>query len=267
MATMIFYQKPTALNRERHRNLKLDASAGNFSFAEKTNSVLIAATEIVDAALSYPVVFVGKAGGPFTLAAMVGLNDQENLYVDANGQWEADCYLPAFVRRYPFVLAEGDGEGADLTVCVDESFVGLNEETGEALFDADGTEAPLLTGAVDFLRLFHIEMQNTNAFAARLAELDLLTQKTIEVQRDGKKQLVEGIFIIDQEKLMKLDDVTLLHLLRNGDMSLIHAHLFSLKHVPRLAARLDRRTSAATQAATEAAQSLLESMPAAPTVM
>lgn len=263
MATMIFYQKPTALNRERHRKLKLDVTVGNFSFATKTNSVLIASTEMVDAALSYPVVFVGKAGGPYTVAAMVGLNDQENLYVDADGQWETDCYMPAFVRRYPFVLAEGDDANADLTVCVDESFVGLNETTGEALFDAEGKESPLLQGAVDFLRLFHVEMQNTNAFGKRLAELDLLVQKTIEVQRDGKKQLVEGIFIVDQEKLLKLDDATMLHLVRNGDLSLIHAHLFSLKHVPRLAARLDRRTSAATKAAGE----LLESMPTAPTVM
>jgi hypothetical protein len=242
---MIFYDKPVALNRERHRDLKLAPATGDFSFARHTNSLLIAATEVPDAALSYPVVFVGNPGGAFALAAMVGLRDQDNLFVTEGGAWDADSYVPAFARRYPFVLAEGDGADAELTVCVDESFAGLGNEHGEPLFDADGKETPMLAGAVDFLRLFHAEMGRTHAFAQRLVELDLLVPKTIEVQQGGKKQVVDGIHIVDVEKLRALDDAALLALVRSGDMAIVDAHLLSLKQIGRLAARLDRRAPAA----------------------
>ncbi|MET0320103.1 MAG: SapC family protein [Duganella sp.] len=237
---MIFYQKPVALNRERHRNLKLAAATGDFSFSQHTNSLLIAATELVDAAMRYPVVFVGQPGGPYALAAMVGLSEQKNLFLKADGSWEADCYIPAFARRYPFVLAEGQGATDELTVCVDEAFSGLNEEHGEALFDAEGRETPMLQGAVDFLRLYHAEMQQTHLFTQRLAALDVLVPKTVEVESNGKKQVVDGFFIIDAARLQALDDAALVQLVRSGDMQLIDAHLFSLKQITSLAIRIDR---------------------------
>lgn len=244
MSTLNFYQTPVALNRERHRHLKLDASKGNFLFAAKTNSLLLATTELIDAAASYPVVFVGEAGGPYTLCAMVGLNNEENLFVDAAGSWDAGSYVPAFVRRYPFVLSGGADDEADLAVCIDESFSGFNEQDGQPLFDADGKESPLLLGAIDFLRHFHAEMHETNAFAQRLADLGLLTAKTFEVERDGKKRVVEGVVIIDAEKLAALDDATVLSMVRNGDMALAHAHLVSIKQIPHMAVRLEQRSQA-----------------------
>jgi hypothetical protein len=239
MTSMIFYETPVALSRSRHRDLRLMPATGDFSFARNINSLLIAATELPDAALHYPVVFVGKPGGPYTLAAMVGLNDQNNLFLDADGAWEADAYIPAFARRYPFVLAEA-GDGDDLTVCVDEAFTGWSETEGEALFDADGKESPMLQGAVEFLRQFHIEMQSTHQFAQRLAQHDLLVPKTVEITRDGKKQIIDGIYVVDAARLHALDDGALAGVVRNGDMGLIDAHLLSLKHVARLSARLDR---------------------------
>lgn len=245
MTTMIFYQKPVALNRERHRKLKLDAGACNYLFAAKTNSLLLAATEMIDAAASYPVVFVGQAGGPYTLAALVGLTHQENLFVDAAGRWDAGSYVPAFARRYPFVLASGDEQHPDLAVCVDESFAGLNEERGQPLFDAEGKETALLTGAIDFLRHYHAEMDNTNAFAQRLSDLGLLTQKSFEVERDGKKLVVDGVVLIDADRLAALDDATVLNMVRSGDMALAHAHLLSLKQIPHLAVRLGERARSA----------------------
>ena len=248
MAAMLFYETPVALNRERHRHLKLAPATGKFNFAQRTNSVLLAATELADAALSYPVVFVGNAGGPYALAAIVGLSDGQNLFLDADGSWAPDAYIPAFVRRYPFVLAEDGNAGDDLTVCVDEAFPGLNGTDGEPLFDADGQSSPMLNGVIDFLRLFHTEMRNTHEFAKQLGELDLLTPKVIEVERGGQKQAVDGIYIVDEAKLRALPDDVLARLVRNGSMQLIDAHLLSLKRVAGLAARLDRRAGATTPA-------------------
>jgi len=243
-----FYQTPVALNRERHRNLKLDPSLGNYLFAAQTNSLLLATTELIDAAASYPVVFVGEAGGPYTLCAMVGLNNEENLFVDAKGSWDAGSYVPAFVRRYPFVLSGGADENGDLAVCIDESFPGFNEQNGQPLFDAQGKETPLLQGAIEFLQHFHAEMLHTTDFAQRLSALGLLTPRSFEVQRDGQKRVVEGVVVIDAEKLSALDDATVLTMVRSGDMALAHAHLLSIKQVPHLAVRLEERLKNAADA-------------------
>ncbi|MDR2195564.1 MAG: SapC family protein [Gallionellaceae bacterium] len=234
MAEMIFYERPVALNRERHRNLKLRPQAdGQFNFARHTNSVLMAAAEIEEAIKDYPVVFVPAGEGHYVLAGLLGLRDQENLFVDAAGNWRVNTYLPAFVRRYPFVLAEG-GDG-QLTVCVDESYPGLNESEGEALFADDGTDTPLLAGAVDFLKRFHIEMRRTREFTDRLAALDLLVPKTIQVNRGGKQEVLEGLYIVDEQKLRGLGDAQSLELLRSGYLFWIYAHLCSLGNVERLA--------------------------------
>lgn len=237
---MIFYDKPVALNRERHRNLKLQGKPGDISFAKKTNSVLLAATEMAEAAKDYPIVFIGKENGPFTLAAIVGLRDGENLFIDENGQWQAGTYVPAFVRRYPFILAENDDDDTNLTVCVDESYVGLSADEGEALFDDKGKESPFLQGTVDFLKLFHAEMQRTRLFGQQLCDYGLLEPKVIEINRDGKNLVLEGLYIVSREQLESLDDNKTLSLCRNGAMGWIHAHLLSLSHIERMAIRINQ---------------------------
>jgi hypothetical protein len=257
---MIFYDRPVALNRERHRALKLDKQPEDFSFASQTNSVLLAMTESAEAAKDYPIVFVGKAGGPFALAALVGLRENENLFVGADGAWATATYVPAFARRYPFVLAEAEGGDENLTVCIDETYAGLNTEIGDALFNEDGAESPLLNGAVEFLKLFHAEMKQTRLFAQKLFEYGLLEQKTIAINRDGKQQVLEGLFVIDRQKLQALDDAQALDLFRSGAMYAIHAHLQSLTHVERLAIRLDQRVQAS--AATVSAPAAVVDAPA-----
>lgn len=254
MTTMIFYDRAVALNRDRHQKLKIQLKKDHFSFSAKTNSVLVAGSEFVEASRDYPIVFVGKEGGPFTLAALVGLSDKDNLLVDENGNWEPDAYIPAFIRRYPFVLAGGD-DAESLTVCIDEAYPGLNEERGEALFNADGTETPYLKGVIDFLVLFHSEMKRTSAFAEKVASLGLLTSKVVTIEREGSKQTLEGAWVVDEAKLNALDDAAMLDLVRTGYLGWIYAHLMSLNNVSRLAKRLDKRRIAQTAAAaSEAAE-------------
>src|SRR5436853_5235770 len=86
--TMLFYERAVALNRDRHQKLRMEALANHYAFAAKTNAMLIASTELAEAARDHPIVFVGPQGGPFALAALVGLRNDENLLVDAAGQWD-----------------------------------------------------------------------------------------------------------------------------------------------------------------------------------
>jgi hypothetical protein len=247
MTTMIFYERAVALNRDRHQNLKIQLKADHFSFAGKTNSVLLAGSEFAEASRDYPIVFVGKEGGPFTVAVLVGLSDKENLLVGESGVWEANTYIPAFIRRYPFVLAGAD-DAESLTVCIDESYTGLTDASGESLFASDGVETEYLKNVVEFLRLFHSEMKRTSAFAGKVAELGLLTPKVITVEHDGRKQTLDGLWVVDEAKLSALNDADTLDLVRTGSMGMIYAHLVSLNNVARLAKRLDSRRKAAQNA-------------------
>src|SRR5688572_15945468 len=251
---MLFYERAVALNRERHQKLHMEALPNHFAFAAKTNAMLIASTELAEAARDHPIVFVGPQGGPFALAALVGLRNDENLLVDASGNWDPQTYIPAFARRYPFVLAEGEDKSV-LTVCVDEAYGGLNDARGEALFDDQGRESDYLKRVLEFLRAFHADMQRTRDFAARLHELGLLVSKvlTIEQQREGKaeRQLLEGVWVVDEEKLRGIDDARIVELFRNGYAGWIYAHLLSLGNVRRLAARLDRTSRLTNEDALE----------------
>ncbi len=238
--SMIFYERAIALNRERHQALKIQLKADHFSFARKTNSVLIAGSEFAEAARDYPIVFVGSEKGPFTLAALVGLNDKENVLVGADGRWEPNAYIPAFIRRYPFVLAGADG-AETLTVCVDEAYDGLDNERGEALFNADGTETTYLKNVIEFLVLFHGEMKRTSAFATRVFEMGLLTSKVVTFEREGIKKTLEGAWVVDEAKLNALGDDKLLELVKTGYLGWIYAHLMSLNNLKRLARRMDAR--------------------------
>ena len=246
----MFYERPVALNRERHQALRLAPVPGHYRFAAGTNALPIAGSEFGAAARDYPIVFTGQEGGPFNVAALVGLRDDENLMVDDQGQWASGTYVPAFARRYPFVLAKSPGSDR-LTVCVDEVYPGLVKTEGEALFDDAGKETPFLQRVLAFLRAFHEEAKRTTDFATRLKELGLLVPKMISVQRKGQpRRAVRGLWTVDVAKLRALDDARVLELYRNGYLPLIEAHLLSLGALPRLISRLDEHTAVSDESGT-----------------
>ncbi len=237
MKQLLFYEQPVALNKERHRAFKIDNKGANYSFARGTNSVIITGMEFVHVAKEYPIVFA-KAGDRTIPLAMLGLRNDENLYLDSNGQWDAR-YIPAFVRRYPFVLADsGDG---NLAVCIDEKFSGFNDETGTPLFTEEGEQAPLLENAIRFLKEYQGQNQRTEIFVNRLKEMDLLTELTARAElAGGIKFSMGGLLVVDEKKLMELPQEKALELFRSGELGWIYATLLSLSNMNRLAELLGK---------------------------
>jgi hypothetical protein len=237
---LLIYDRPRQLNRAAHKRLRLVSAAPNWQFARFVNSVPMVLAEFGRAALDYPIVFAG-APGQEQPAVLLGLHSGDNVFVDSDGAWAQDAYVPAFLRRYPFVLAEG-ANGEDFTVCVDEAFSGFRTDEGQPLFNDDGSDTELLSHAVKFLSDFQGGLRDTQAFTARLRALDLLEPRTLHVQpAQGNASTLDGFQVVSTDKLAAIKGKALAALHTSGDLAAIHAHLNSLHNVARLSARLDRR--------------------------
>lgn len=238
MSNPLFYQKPVPLNKTDHKDKKISPEAGRFSFASSTNSVILAGVEFSEAAKEYPVVFA-QAGESIIPVAMVGLKNEQNLFVDSDGYWDAH-YIPAFVRRYPFVLAE-TGEASQRVVCIDEAYEGFSDKDGEPLFEG-GEATPLLQQALDFLDEYQKQYLRTEAFVTRLRENDLLMALNAKVDLvDGQQFGLTGLLAVDERKLLQLPDDRLLELFRSGELSWIYCHLMSLGCMGRMIERVARQ--------------------------
>lgn len=229
MATqMLFYQDITAVSKENHRDLAFKP-IGDYGFAKNVNSVPLLITEFFNACGEYPIVFAGSEDAILP-HAIIGTRAKENLFVDADGNWQAK-YVPAFIRQYPFVFA-GTNDGKSLTLCIDESCPGFNRDgQGERLFDADGNQTMYLNNVIEFLQSYQASFQATTAFCKKIQELGLLTPMQASVTwASGEVNNLTGFHGIDAKKLRELEDDTVLELHKSGGLEALHAQLFSMQN-------------------------------------
>lgn len=232
------HKRPAALDRQKHRNLKLDRNARDMTRSKSLNAFFVAAGEFAEACKDYPIVWVpaGKdAQGKVQVApiAVFGLQQGQNLCIDAADRWRVR-YVPAMLRTYPFAMARtGDTE---MMLCVDEDWIGLSETTGEPLFKPDGAPTELMLGVQQQLEQLEIDIERTRRYGEKLVELGLLRDMQFEATLpDGRKVQVNGFLTIDGDKLNALSDAQMLEMSRTGLLGLIHAHQISLSNMSRLA--------------------------------
>lgn len=240
MSEAMYYEKPVLLDREKHRNRRVKPSK-SYAFARNANSLYLAGVEFNEACKEYAIVFTRGPDQKIVPVAMLGLRNRENLFIDEAERWTAS-YVPAFVRRYPFVLAELSSES--LGVCMDDAYPGFNEQEGEALFDAKGANTPFLQNAVDFLNRYQQEFRRTAAFCERLQQSGLLKEMNAKADlMDGRSFTINGLLVVDEQKLMALPDAVALSLFRAGELHLISMHLTSLSNMQKLVDRMAARQS------------------------
>ena len=244
MANLLFYKKPVPLNKNEHKEKKISSIGQSFLFAQETNSVILAGVEFTEAAKEYPIVFT-QAGNKVVPVVLLGLRDEENLFVDARGGWDGR-YIPSFVRRYPFVLAE-TGENGQQAVCIDEAYEGFNDDEGEPLFAGEET-TPILQQAMDFLEEDQKQYLRTEAFVQRLRDNDLLVSFNAKVDTlDGQQFGLKGLLAVDEKKLLQMPDDKALRLFRSGELSWIYCHLISMGNMGKMVDRIAARTAASAE--------------------
>ncbi len=241
--TLHFYERIAALQIQAHRELRMKPSTKGLGFARDTHSVLLAASELPMAALDYPCVFVSTHEGS-ALIALVGLRENENLMVDDQGRWGELRYVPAYVRRYPFVLAEQAGN-EEMTVCFDEAYEGCSHTEGEALFDAEGKPSAYLQNVQNLLLGYHQDLKLSAQWVKEIEDLGLLIDRSIAHEFNGQRTVLQGFKVIDENKFKALPPDTVQSLFASGAMGWVYAHLLSMNNVNKLGARLNERLQAA----------------------
>ncbi|WP_435106570.1 SapC family protein [Arhodomonas sp. AD133] len=235
MAQMIFYQNIIPLDREQHRDLRVRNRPGYAPQARETHYVPLGGAEFFQAARDYPIVFSGE-GDTLGPVALLGLREGENLFLDDHDQWRGGVHLPAFVRRYPFILAD-NGEGSGFSIGVDEDSEVLSRAEGDPLFTDDGEYSEALNGYIRLMQEFYQDMQRTRALTQRLVDLDVLVERAVEIGApDGRTFQLGGLKFVDEQRLAGLSDEQLVALQRDGYLGRVYAHLVSVGNLQRLAA-------------------------------
>ena len=230
----LFYKDLLPLNSRDHGDFKVSPFA-DASFLANTHAIPLTVDEFVDAQRHYPIVFT--AGENPLPIALMGLNEGVNTFIGEDGKLEAGLYVPAYVRRYPFILAKLNKESDDMSLCFDPQagVIGKNEE-GQALFEpaTDGGEAKptdYTNGVLEFCTRFEQSGQRTKAFLEELKKLDVLRDGRMDITRRDMPDTpftYTGFQMVDEEKLRELPTDVLENLNKSGMLMLMHAQLFSM---------------------------------------
>ncbi|MCW6532473.1 MULTISPECIES: SapC family protein [Sphingomonas] len=224
----LFYNGLEPLSSELHANYRI-RPANVAPFLRGQHAIPLTVEEFPLAQRFMPIVF--SAGEDPVPLALMGLNEGVNVFIDAEGKLtEENFYVPAYVRRYPFMLARLRPDADELSLCFDPTSdtVGAFDE-GDALFD--GSEPTELTrNILSFNESFEQAGQRTAAFAQELRELELLMEGEVSIQHEGYEQpfVYRGFQMVNEEKLVDLRGDQLRKMAKSGMLPLIHAHLFSL---------------------------------------
>jgi hypothetical protein len=238
----LFYAKPTLLDVTQHANWGLPKTM-DFTFAGGANALPINLIEFPQVAHYYPIAFARDAAA--TPVAIVGVRDNENLFVDAKGAWTPNVYIPAYARRYPFILSESP-DGQQLSLCIDDAPNVVVKNGGEKFFDDKKQPSQIAKNAIEFCRSYHMAARQTMAFGKALAESGLLVDRAADITlKDGQRISFTGFRIVDEEKFNKLPEATLVEWRNKGWLAGVYAHLFSGLHWGSITRMVNDKTPAA----------------------
>lgn len=227
----IFYKDLVPLNSNEHGKFKT-RPMDSAKFLNGQHAVPLTVEEFVTASRNFPIIF--SAGDNPVPLALMGMNEGVNVFLDDDGKIDAPVYLPAYIRRYPFMLARIRPDSDELTLCFDPTseVIGDFKKEGTPLFD--GAEPTETTREIlKFCEDFEQAGARTQAFVEELKKYELLMDGEVAIQQEGKETpyVYRGFQMVNEEKLRDMRGDELRKINQNGMLPLIHAHLFSLQLV------------------------------------
>ena len=225
----LFYNGLEPLSSEAHAAYRLRPQ-DSAPFLAGQHAIPITVEEFPLVQRHMPIVFsVGDDAIPL---ALMGLNEGVNVFMDDDGRVRGDTplYIPAYVRRYPFMLARLRPEAEELSLCFDPTsdVIGAYDE-GEPLFDG-GQPSEVTKQILSFNEGFEQAGQRTQNFMKELREQELLMDGEVSIQMEGAEQpfVYRGFQMVNEQKLVDLRGDQLRKMSQSGMLPLLYAHLFSL---------------------------------------
>ena len=224
----LFYKDLMPLNSRDHAGWRA-RSVDRASWVGGQHAVPLTVEEFAQAQRDFPIVF--SAGDKPVPLALMGLNDGINVFFDEEGRAQGDFYIPAYVRRYPFLLARLDARSDQMSLCFDPTSDVVGEfEDGAPLF-ADAEPSEHTRNLLQFCERFEEAGMRTQAFMEEVEKAGLLMDGEVSIQSAGNPDrpfIYRGFKMINQEKLRELRGDQLRKWNESGLLPLIFAHLFSL---------------------------------------
>jgi len=247
----LFYSGIEALDRDRHRALRLGTIEHPFAFARTAHVLPALAIEFANACRDLAILFV-KEQNEISPLFLVGHRAGLNSFVDADGNW-AGRHVPAYLRRYPFIgMTSNENEQA---ICFDPACPALQSTNGELLFTEDGKPSLALESVMNFVGEYFVAAQETRAFSRELQTLGLLQSIDVRITSgSGHHSSFHGFLAVDENALASLGQADFDALRRKGYLPAIYAHLLSLANLKDLGARSDDVERAAGSRAAPGAQ-------------
>lgn len=233
----LFYKEPAPLDAKKHANLALKENFG-LGFTEGINAVPVNLIEFPQICHFYPIAFSPDENA--TPVAILGLRDNENLFLNEDKTWLEETYIPAYIRRYPFIFSEIP-DSDQLTLCVDTDTSVVDEGGEQKFFDEEGKPTPLAQNALEFCKSYHAAAQQTVEFSRALSDSGILVERAAEITVTGDKKInFSGFRIIDEKKFAELDEKIFLEWRAKGWLPFVYAHLFSGSQWQRLTYLLNK---------------------------
>jgi hypothetical protein len=223
----LFYNDLMPLNSRDHGAFK-SRTTDKATWLVGQHAVPLTVEEFPQAARHFPIVF--SSGDQPVPLALMGLNEGINVFVDDEGKMADNVYVPAYVRRYPFLLARLTPEATELSLCFDPSSDLLSADVeGAALFEGE-EPSETTKGMLQFCENFEEAGMRTGAFVEELKKHNLLMEGEVAIQQEGNDQpfVYRGFQMVDQEKLRELRGDVLRGWNQSGLLPLLFAHLLSL---------------------------------------
>ena len=239
----LFYRSLIAFDSVKHRDLGLPKQWRDFSYARQANVIPLVVSEAVQALPHYPLVFIkDSTSGAVNLVALVGNGDGVNQFVDAKGQWRANTYIPAWVRRYPFLMATDDKQQTFLAFDPQAPMFAAPSDR-EALLDAQGQATPRLQQVIAFQKEYASAARLTEQFGQKLLEAGVLEDARLSLQAGGQTSPINlvGFMLVNEKKLRELPPAELEKLHAADALGLAYAQIFSVGNLRQL--RLPTSTS------------------------
>ncbi|SDU48298.1 SapC family protein [Stappia sp. ES.058] len=223
----LFYSRPEAIRAERHANVRVDLTP-NYTFSRGSHAAPLNAVEFAAAARHYPIVFAAGTTPPAAVAVL-GLRTGKNLFVDEAGNWQANTYIPSYVRRYPFVLARSEDQ-SEFVLCMDADSDKIATDEGSLLFE-DGEPAEITRKALEFCGAFQREALASETILAKLSEHDLLVPNSGRFTlASGEVLTVNDFLVVDEKRLAALSDEAFLELRHADALTAIYSHMLSMRN-------------------------------------